>query len=287
MDKKFKRFIKEPVIQFMGIGLLMFLANTYILQSDYSDDNEYIVTLTAGEVDAMKEIWTSKWQRPPTEIEMKGMINQRIEEAILFKEAVKLGLDKDDDIIRQRMSQKLEFLTNDLVKPDTATIEEVQLYFDKNIENYIAPETITITQLFVDPKTYQSSLDQEVKTRLEKLNVLDISSSSVSNYGDTFLLQSYFPDKSQIALAKLFGSEFAKSIFELETETWVGPINSQYGVHLVYVINKTPAIIPELKTIKELVTEDLYREEQQKINKLYIDGILARYEVIIEDTNNH
>jgi len=278
------KWTAQPVVQFMGIGLVMFLVNTYILQADSSkDENEYSVFLTVGEVKSMEEIWLSKWQRPPTEPEMQGMINQRVEEAILFREAVKIGLDKNDDIIRQRMSQKLEFLSNDLIKPDSATAEEVKWYFDENIEKYTTPANITIMQLFVNPKIHGDLLEKEVSSRLKKLNVMDVSSSEISKYGDQFSLQTYYPDKSQLELAKLYGSAFATNIFELETDKWVGPVNSQYGVHLVYVMHKNPAVIPEFETVKELVTEDLQRKKQEKLNNLYIDGILSRYKVIIED----
>lgn len=273
-----------PVVQFMGIGLLMFLINTYILQADSAkNENEYNVSLTAGEVRSMQEVWTSKWQRPPTEVEMEGMINQRVEETILFREAVKIGLDKNDDIIRQRMAQKLEFLSNDLVKPDSATAKEVKEYFERNIENYTTPRNITITQLFVDPKKHGASQEEEVRTRLTKLNGMDAASSGISRYGDQFLLQSYFPNKSELELGKLFGGEFANNIFEFEADKWVGPVNSQYGPHLVYIANKTQAIVPDLETVKELVTEDLQRAKQEKLNSLNIDGILSRYKVVIEE----
>ena len=278
------KWTAQPVVQFMLIGLVMFLVNTYILQTDSSkEESEYNIFLTAGEVKSMEEIWLSKWQRPPTELELQGMINQRVEEAILFKEAVKIGLNKNDDIIRQRMSQKLEFLSNDLVKPDSATAEEVKLYFDENIENYTTPANITIIQLFVNPKIHGDQLEKEVKTRLAILKGMDVSSPEISKYGDQFSLQTYSPDKPQQELAKLYGSEFASKVFELETDKWVGTVNSQYGVHMVYVMHKNPAVIPEFETVKELVTEDLQRKKQEKLNNLYIDGILSRYKVIIED----
>lgn len=280
------KWIAQPVVQFMGIGLLMFLINTYVLQADNNGgEQEYEVYLNAGEVKSMQEVWTSKWQRPPTEVEMKGMVNQRVEESILFREAVKIGLDKNDDIIRQRLAQKLEFLSNDLARPDSATAKEVQEYFALNVKNYTTPQNITITQLFVDPKKHGASLEEEINIRLTKLKGLDAASNTIRKYGDQFLLQDYFPDKSQLELGKLFGREFAGNIFELETGKWLGPIASEYGAHLVYISNKNPAVIPELETVKELVIEDLQLEKQEKLNKLYIDGILSRYKVIVEEEN--
>jgi peptidyl-prolyl cis-trans isomerase C len=278
------QWAKQPVVKFMGIGLLMFLINTYLLQADSSkSENEYNVSLTAGEVKSMEEVWLSKWKRPATKVEMEGMINQRVEEAILFREAIKIGLDKNDDIIRQRMAQKLEFLSNDLVKPDSANAEEVKLYFDENIANYTTPENITIIQLFVNPKTHGDLLDKEVNARLAKLKSMDASSSEISKYADQFSLQTYYPEKPNQELAKLYGSEFATKVFELETNKWFGPINSQYGVHLIYVMHKNPAVVPEFENVKEFVTEDLQREKQEELNGLYIEGILSRYNVIIED----
>lgn len=278
------KWAKQPVIQFLLIGLLMFLVNTYIIQARSSgNEDEYIVYLSSGEVKSMEETWLSRWQRPPTEIEMEGMINQRVEETILFREAVKIGLNKNDNIIRQRLAQKLEFLSNDLVKPDSATAEEVHAYFEQNIKTYTTPENITFTQLFVNPKIHGDLLEKEVNTRLSKLNNMDASSPKISRYGDQFSLQTYFPDKSQMELAKLLGSEFAGSVFELETDKWYGPVNSQYGVHLVYISHKNPAVVPEFETVKDLATEDIQRKRQIELNNLYIEGILSRYEVIIEE----
>ena len=278
------KWAKQPVIQFMLIGLIMFLVNTFIIQAKSSDDeDEYKVYLTSGDVNSMREMWTSQWNRPPTKMELQGMINQRVEETILFREAVKIGLNKNDNIIRQRMSQKLEFLSGDLVKPDSATAQEVQDYFELNIEKYTTPENITLTQLFVNPKIHGDLLEKEVNTRLSKLSGMDASSPKVSSYGDQFSLQTYFPDKPQMELAKLFGTEFAVKVFELETGKWVGPVNSQYGAHLVFVTYKNPAVAPEFETVQEMVAEDLQRERQIALNNLYIDGILSRYEVIVED----
>ncbi len=278
------KWVAQPVIQFMGIGLLMFLVDTYILQADNADyEDEFTVSLTVGEVNSMEEMWLSRWQRAPTEIEKEGMINQRVEEAILFREAVKIGLNKNDDIIRQRLAQKLEFLSGDLVKPDSASAEEVQTYFKANIGTYTTPENITFTHLFVNPKAYGTALAEEVAARLVKLQGMDPSSPRVSNYGDQFTLQTYFPDRPQLELAKLFGNEFAREVFSLATDQWVGPVNSQYGVHLVYISHKNQAVVPEFETVKDRVEEDLQRQRQIELNNLYIAGILSRYEVIIED----
>jgi hypothetical protein len=261
----------------------MFLVNTYIIQAKNADNvDEYKVFLTEGEVISMQEMWTSQWQRPPTKTELQGMINQRVEEAILFREAVKIGLNKNDNIIRQRMAQKLEFLSNDLVKPDSATAEEVHAYFEQNISKYTTPENITFTQLYVNPKVHGDLLEKEVTLRLRKLNSMDVSSTEINKYNDQFSLQSYFPYKSQLKLAKLFGSEFAAGVFTLDTDKWLGLVYSQYGVHLVYVMHKNPAVVPEFETVKGEVTDYLQREKKIALNNLYIDGILSRYEVIIE-----
>jgi hypothetical protein len=111
---------------------------------------------------------------------------------------------------------------------------------------------------------------------------MDVSSTKINKYGDQFSLQTYFPDKSQLELAKLFSSEFAAAVFTLDTDKWLGPVNSQYGVHLVYVMHKNPAVVPEFETVKGEVTDYLQREKKIALNNLYIDGILSRYEVIIE-----
>lgn len=248
----------------------------------YNEEDEYTIYLTNGEVNAMAEMWASRWNRPPTKEEMEGLINQRVEETILFREAKKIGLDKNDDIIRQRMSQKVEFLSNDLSKADSVTSEEAQIYFEKNINTYTKPENITFFQLFVNPNTYGDTIDEEIEERLAILNTIDASSSEINEYGDSFSLQSYFPDKDQLELSKLFGSAFAASVFDLESDQWLGPVDSQYGKHMVYVIHKNPPVIPDFESIDEVVVSDLQRKKQAVVNELYIESILSRYEVIIE-----
>jgi hypothetical protein len=285
MKDKVVKWLKEPVVQFMIIGLIMFLINTLILQTEKAnEEEEYKIYLKSSEVNAMAEMWESRWNRPPTKEEMEGLINQRVEETILFKEAIKIGLDKNDDIIRQRMSQKLEFLSNDLSKADSATLEEIQVYFETNIDKYTKPESITFVQLFVNPNTHGDLLDEEVERRLNLLSDIEAASPEINKYSDPFSLQSYFPSKSQLELSKLFGSEFAASVFDLESDQWLGPVDSQYGEHLVYVIHKNPAVTPNFESINEIVISDLQREKQAEVNELYIKGILSRYEVIIEET---
>jgi len=284
MKQALRKILQKPVAQFMAIGVLLFIVNTYLIEQGKSDEENFEVHLTSGEVKAIEEVWESKWMRPPTPIELEGMIKQRVEETILFREAKKNGLDKNDAIIRQRLSQKLEFLSNDLIKPDSATAEEVEFYYKTNIAKYTSPERVTVYQLFINPSSYEvSSLENEATRRLSKLNGLNLSSLEIDNYGDQFTLQSYFPNKTSMELAESFGSDFASTIFNGDLDLWYGPVSSQYGSHLVYVSNKTPKKEQELGLIYDLVAQDLQIEQQAAINKLYIDGILSRYEVINED----
>ncbi len=278
------KWAKQPVVQFMFIGLFIFLVKVYIIQAQNNDNEEgFNIYISEGEVQSMKDVWESRWLRPPTEVELQGAINQRVEEAILFNEAVKIGLNKNDDIIRQRLSQKLEFLSNNSSRPDTAYVAEIEKYYKSNIKEYTLPETITIVQLFVNPQLYGNDLDKEIQKRLKHLKNIKPSSTNLNNYSDAFSLQSYFPEKSKVELAKLFGIDFTIEAFEAKTGTWVGPINSQYGSHIIFVSYKEPEKIQEFSNIQNLVYDDLQVEKQQKRNKQYIDGILNRYTVIIEN----
>jgi hypothetical protein len=278
------KWAKQPVIQFMFIGLFMFLVNVYFIQAQNNDNKEdYNIYISEGEVQSMKDVWESRWLRPPTKVELQGVINQRVEEAILFNEAVKIGLNTNDDIIRQRLSQKLEFLSNNISKPDTASVAEIEKYYKNNIKKYTLPETITIVQLFVNPQLYGNDLDKEIQKRLQQLKNRKPSNTNFSKYSDAFPLQAYFPEKSKVELAKLFGVDFTIEAFEAKTGAWVGPIKSQYGSHIIFVSYKTPEKIQELSTILNLVFDDLQIEQHQKRNKQYIDGILDRYTVIIEN----
>jgi hypothetical protein len=263
---KLTRLAKEPLLHFVLIGAAIYLLFGLFGQKESEDAiaEENTIVVTEGEVNWLAEMWQKKWNRPPNNAEMVGLVRDHLRESVLYREAVAMGLDKDDVIIRRRMAQKLEFLAQDLIQPKTPTAEELQAYFNENIDRYQIPPLLTFTQVFLDPdKRGDGTLDDAEKLKAELIASAKVPDAT-SDLGDRFMLQSYYPERDEADIAKLFGGEFARSIMTLEPEKWRGPVLSGYGTHLVYVHARLESPPPTYEQVAQRVREDLENEERQK-----------------------
>ena len=282
---KVKSILKEPLFQFFVLGVFVYVL--YGLFASLDDKQaENTIVVTKGEIDWMKDTWTKRWNRPPTDQELEGLIDQHIEESIFYQEALKMGLDQNDVIIRRRLAQKLKFLQEDLLKPGEPSEEELKAYFRENISTYSSDELVTLTQIFYDPDKRGSSTLQDAENDKARLNDMDIDVVDPKAFGDYFMLQNYYPGRSQQDISKLFGSEFARNVMSLDLDQWHGPILSGYGTHLVYVTDRVESVEPNFEDVQDLVLEDWKIAQQEKMNQMFAEGVIARYTVIVEDADS-
>ena len=250
---------------------------------DDAQKQERTITITTGEIAWLTDAWEKRWNRPPTPKERQGLIDQYLREMILYREAVAMGLDQDDSVIRRRLAQKLEFLSQDLISPQPPTDDELQAYFTEHLERYQDPDLVTMTHVFIDPdlRGDQTLADAEIiKVQLVKLKE---PPQDAQSYGDSFMLQSYYPERSEAELLKLFGSGFAKSVFELKPHQWHGPVLSGYGTHLVYVHDLREAEPPTFAEAEAQVRQEWESDKREELNEQFVASMIARYDVTIED----
>ena len=220
MPVKLPQFVKEPLVHFVLIGAAVYVLFGMFGQSESNDAvaEQDTIVVTEGEINWLAEMWQKKWNRPPSEAEMLGLVRDQLRETVLYREAVAMGLDKDDVIIRRRMAQKLEFLAQDLIQPEPATDEELRTYFEEHQNDYQLPPLLTFTHLFIDPdKRGDDTLEDAEKLKAELIASGKVPDEA-SELGDRFMLQSYYPERDEADLSKLFGKEFARSLMELEPE---------------------------------------------------------------------
>ena len=215
------RFVKEPLVHFLLLGAAVYLLFGLFGQSEsdvpVAEDNTIVVT--KGEIDWLAELWQKKWNRPPTDTEMVGLVKDHLREAVLYREAVAMGLDKDDVIIRRRLAQKLEFTAQDLVQPEPPTEDELKAYFEKSIDNYRTPDLLTFTHVFLDPDKRGDQTLEDAETLKAELTASSRTPDANSDLGDRFMLQSYYPERSEAELSKLFGAS-------LHVRLWVWSLRS-------------------------------------------------------------
>ena len=282
MHNTIVRLIKEPLVHFLVIGAAIFVLFGLMGQQEV-EENERAITITSGEINWLTDAWRKRWNRPPTAEERDGLIQQYLREMILYREAVAMGLDKDDTVIRRRLAQKLEFLSQDLITPQPPTDDELQAYFAEHIDRYQAPDLVTMTHVFIDPDLRGDRTLKDAEVIKAQLQALKEPPQDARAYGDSFMLQSYYPERSEAELLKLFGSGFARSVFELTPQQWHGPVLSGYGTHLVYVHDHQKSEPPRFKEVEAQVRQEWESDKREQLNEQFVASVVARYDVTIED----
>ncbi len=274
------RWLKEPLFHFLLIGTGLFML--YGWQTDDDALRPDQIVFTEAQIDRYINLWERKWQRLPTQQELQGLIEQQIREEVLYREALAMGLDKDDQVVRRRMSQKMEFISNDLaslIEPDDA---QLQTYLDEHGEKFAIPGRISYSQVYLNA----SQRGEQVYTDAEKL-LAELSQSTVdidiSMAGDSFMGGYTFNDETDFGVARLFGRVFADALFKLPVGEWTGPVESGYGLHLVRVDSRTDSRAPSLEQVRDKVRFEWLAEQQRKTNDLLYSELRKRYEITVED----
>ena len=236
------------------------------------------IVVTTAEIERLSDNWSKKWNRPPTETELKGLVDSYIKEEVYYREALALGLDQNDTILRRRLMQKMEFLSNDLADLSTPDETALNKYFLDNQEKYKLPERVSFTHIYFSLDKRGSKAFEDAKSVLAGLNVL-----RAPEKGDSFMMQYDFVQESPFEVERLFGKGFAEELFTLVTNTWLGPIESGYGLHLVRISEKIDSRMPELASVIDKVRTDLMFERRQKMNKEIYEKFKERYEIVIEE----
>ena len=272
-----KKWHKEPLLHFLIIGALIFVLFSILNRDETSVSNNKIV-VTATEIELLGDNWSKKWNRPPTERELMGLVDSYIKEEVYYREALALGLDQDDTILRRRLMQKMEFLSNDLAELNTPDESALNKYFLDNQEKYKLPARVSFTHIYFSLDKRGAKAVDDAKNVLSELNAL-----RAPECGDSFMLEYDFSQETPFEVGRLFGKGFADELFKSETNTWQGPIESGYGLHLVRISEKVDSRMPELASVIDKVRTDLMFERRQKMNKEIYEKFKERYEIVVED----
>jgi len=281
--QKLKRVAREPLIHFLLIGGAIY-ALYGAFAADRDGDNERTITVTSGEIQSLTDQWMRLWSRPPTNEELSGIIRNHVRTQILYREAVAMGLDDGDTVIQRRLAQKVELLAQGLITPEEPSEEVLIDWYTANADRYKQPDRYSITQVFFDPDKRGATTLDDAKAALETLNMLDELPASYGDYGDRLMLQNYYANQSELDLSKTFGSGFAEQVIELEPGIWHGPVLSGYGTHLVIVNEVMLRPQPAFDDVKQQIEEEWMAEQIGELSERFVDSLVSRYEVVVEET---
>jgi len=275
------KILREPLLHFLLIGAAFFLL--YGAFSDpVSEETGKTIVVSAAEIEWMQTSWEKRWTRPPTAKELDGLIQQYIKETVLYREALALGLDKDDQIIRRRLGQKMEFIVKDLVALAPPTDEQLLAYFEAHQDRYQEPPRYTFTQVFFDPDKRGDATLEDAEAIKAQLIAEGDAIEDPAALGDRFMLANYYAEKDRREIHKLFGAGFAESLTALYPGQWHGPVLSGYGTHLVLVSHVTVPPPPVFAEVRDQVEQEWTEEKGEDLKERFYANLREQYEVMIE-----
>ncbi len=281
MSVTVRRWLREPLLQFLLLGFVLFVV--YDVRARYAGPREWSdrIELTPDDLRQIGIAWVAQGRAAPSPEEMRILADARVREEILYREALALGLDKDDTIVRRRLAQKMEFLFEDVAKLREPTADELRAWFEKNAERFTLPARATFRHLYFSPDRRGTSAHDEAARALQRVAGAPMDSPEATALGDPFMFQDYYGDRAPDDVAKTFGPGFARALFQVTPGTWTGPIESGYGWHLVWVDALTPARAPAFEEVGPDARTGWIEDERTEIRQKAFEAMRARYEVVL------
>ena len=271
-----RTWLKEPFLHFLLIGAGLFFL--YGMTANEPKDEETLIEINTARADRMVALWEKRWNRLPTQEEFNGLKEQYINEEVLYREALAMGLDSDDPVVRRRMAQKVKFISNDMISIETPSDKVLQTYLDTHASKYQVDAKMTFEHIYFNPAKHDASMEEEAKALLVKLMAVG-NNIEVENAGDSFFHGTAFKDMREFEVKRLFGKEFTKALFEQPTGKWTGPLVSGFGLHLVRVEVKEASKKALLKEAKKRVLEEWTWDERKKRNDAFVLNLRKSYDV--------
>ena len=278
-QRLFFKFLHEPLFHFLLIGLGFFFLFSQLNTSDESNDESNIV-ITQAKVDAMTASYLKQRGRTPMANEIQSLIENEIREELLYREAIALGLDKEDSIIRRRLAQKMKYLFEDLAVITAPNDADLEQFLKDNASKFTSPGTRSFYQVYLDPKRHKESLEEDLKTVLEDLKSISLLNSF--SLGDRSLLAYHFSKRRESDVKNRFGESFSKKVFEAPINSWQGPFQSAYGLHFVYIDSKVEAVLSELNKIRDIVLQEYKRKKASETNEIFYNSLKDRYKIKVD-----
>ena len=275
------RILREPLLHFLLLGGAMFAASGLLSKGGSGEPGRIVVS--QGQLATMREAFSRTRQRLPTREEWDGLIRARVREEVYYREALALGLDKDDSIIRRRLQQKMEFVSDDVVAQDQPTEAELNTYLQAHPEQFRAEPRFTFRQVYLNPERRGPNLSRDAAELLARLNQAG-DSARVTAMGDALMLAPSFTAAPAGEIAGQFGKEFAAQLDTLQPRRWQGPIKSAFGAHIVFVSERRGGDLPALADVRDEVRREWQEARRREASERFYQQLLKRYAVTIEQS---
>jgi hypothetical protein len=275
------RFWREPLVHFVLIGAVLFGLYSFTQSGHPASATSKEIRLAFDDLAQLAMLYKAQWRRDPTPGEFGLMVEEKVKGEILYREALAMGLDKGDEIVKRRMAQKMQFLAEDVAAAREPTTAELGSWFEKNSATFAQPNRVSFRHLYFSPDRRSNRARDDAAKALAKLAGQPQNAKLAATLGDPFMFQEYYRDRPPEYLGKEFGPQFALAVATLPPKSWQGPVESGFGWHLVFVDTVIPGRVPALEEIEADVKAAWLAEQKSMAWEKTYKEMRAKYTVLL------
>ncbi len=276
-----RRILRDPLAHFALLGIALFALANFVGEDESAalpGGGEIIVT--RGRIASLTEQFSKVWQRPPTKEELSGLIDDHVREEVYYREAVAMRLDQDDTIVRRRMRQKMEFISEDLATLEEPTDQELQQFLDTQPERFREASVFSFKQVYLNEEERGATAQADADALLRQLRAAG-EEVDASTLGDSLMTPHVFEKEPAREVSRALGGKFLETLSSTEVGSWQGPIRSSFGLHLVHISSRIDGKVPALARIRSEVLREWSHDRQEDTNERFYQALLKRYQVRI------
>jgi hypothetical protein len=275
------KWFKEPLLHFLILGgLIFYLYSLVAVQGGAADE----IVVSRGQQENLINTFSLTWQRPPTQQEFEGLLDDYVRQEIAYREGQALGMDQDDIIIRRRLRQKLELLAEDVASLAVPTDGQLQEFLDENQEEFQLETRLSLHHIYFSPDRRGEVAEQDAVELLQRIGT-DGPDGDLEQFGDPIPLPFQLDDAREGEIARLFGGIFTDELRGVEAGRWAGPVRSGFGWHLVFITSRVDGRVPELAEVRDAVQREWFAQRRREA----VDGLYERlaenYTITVEPTD--
>jgi len=270
------KLIKDPLVHFLVVGAVLFVIAA-MRGNPITGGREQIV-VSAEQVEQVRAAAAALQGREPTAEELDALLEPTVRDEVLYREALALGLDVNDDEVRRRLIEKMGYLTQDLADPEPSSDEDLRKFYETSPDVFTIPALVSFDQVFFSPGQRGDSLEADAAAGLSALR----AGRERSEVGDRTPLRESYDDAPREQVAVLFGEQLADALFSAEPGEWAGPYASDFGLHVVRLRSRSAARLPSYDEIAARVAEEYGAQRRREANERAYREMRARYDVVVE-----
>jgi hypothetical protein len=273
--------LREPLLHFLLLGAALFAVAQLLDRGRGGAEPSRQIQLTLDDLVQLSLSFESQWRRPPTPEELERLVESKIEEEVLYREALAMGLDRNDTIVRRRMAQKMGFLAEDVAAAHEPSTEELRSWYERHSPEFALPSRLSFRHLYFGPDRRGPRARADAEQALRRLAGQGAHARLPASFADPFMFQDYYGDRTPEQLAKEFGPQFAQAVEKLEPGAWRGPVESGYGWHLVFVDTLVPGRIPGFEEVEPDVKAAWLGDQKERARREAYRAMRAKYTVLL------